>query len=158
MLCCECLLEKHKKYLDMVRWATLPEITVVFVQAPSCSKIRGIINKDSTEQHSQHNIYVDENLMADIARRLPYTLVAAIEAIFVIMGVPNLLLRPYAVAMDKWKKLYVHAIQVLLGLLWNTRDMTVGITPDYRVETIHLLCSTWNHGRKRFTISELEKW
>ena len=55
------------------------------------------------------------------------------------------------------EKLYVHAIQVLLGLLWNTQDMTVVITPDYRVETIHLLRSTWHHGRNTFTISELEK-
>ena len=70
--------------------------------------------------------------MADIKGRLIQVLVAAIEATFVIMGIPNLLLRPCAVAMDKWLKLNVHAIQILLGLSWNTLELTIDITPEFR--------------------------
>ena len=130
---------KHKKYLDMVKWADEPDESVHFVPAKGCSKNKGLINEDGSEKPSQHNIYVGDNMMADIRRRLVQALVAAIEAIFVIMGLPNLALRPCAVAMDKWTKLNVHAIQILLGLSWNTRDLTVGITPGFRNETVHLV-------------------
>jgi len=73
---------KHKEYLDMVRWAEDPEESVVFVPASSCSNNKGVINDDGSEQPSQHNIHVDDNMMADIKRRLIQTLVAVIEAIF----------------------------------------------------------------------------
>ena len=53
-------------------------------------------------------------------------------AIFVIIGLPMLMLRPCAVALDKWLLLEVHVIRILLGWLWNMRDMTVSITPDHR--------------------------
>ena len=91
-------------------------------------------------------------MVAEIKRRLMQAVVTAIEAIFVIMGVPNLLLRPCAVAMDKWMKLNVHAIQILLGLSWDTRNLTVGITPEFRVETAHLLKTTWHDGRESFDL------
>ena len=35
--------------------------------------------------------------------------------------------------------------------------MTVGITPEYRAETVHLLKTTWNKGRESFDVQELEK-
>ena len=94
--------------------------------------------------------------MANIERRLACVLVMAIEAIFTAMGVPNLLLCPCAVAMDKWVNLNVNAVQILLGLLWNTRDLTVGIIPQFRLETVHLLHSVWHDGRESFTVGELE--
>ena len=46
------------------------------------------------------NIYADDNMMVDIKYRLIQALVAAIKSMFVIMGLPNLLLRPCAVVMD----------------------------------------------------------
>ena len=86
------------------------------------------MNPDGTEQASPHNIYVDADLMGDVRLRLLYTLVTAIESIFVVLGVRALVFRHCALALDKWKLLYINAIQTLLGLTWNTRDMTVGIT------------------------------
>ena len=115
------------------------------------------MNPDGTKQASPHNIYVDDNLMGDVQSRLPYTLVASIESIFVVLGLPALVLQPCALALDKWKLLQIHAIQTLLGLTWNTRDMTVGITPEYRAETVHLLATTWHEGRESFDVQELEK-
>ena len=49
-----------------------------------------------------------------------------------------------------------NAVQILLGLLWNTHDLTVGITPQFRLETVHLLHSVWHDGRESFTVGELE--
>jgi hypothetical protein len=79
-----------------------------------------------------------------------------IEAIFVTTGVPNLLLRPYAVAMDKRTNLNINTVQILLGLPWNMCDMTVGTTLQCRLETVHLLHTVWHEGREFFTIGEVE--
>ena len=94
--------------------------------------------------------------MADIKRRMSQTLAAAVEAIFVTMGLPNLALRSCAVALDKWLLLEVNAIQILLGLLWNTRVMKVIIALEFKMETVHLIQHTWHAGRESFEIRELE--
>ena len=96
------LVDKHNIYLSMIGWSDPPDETVAFAPARACSKNPDILNAKGTEQPSQHNIYVDDNLMADTKCCLPFTLAAAIEAIFVIMGEPCLLLRPCAAAMDEW--------------------------------------------------------
>ena len=101
---------------------------ILFCSRPTArkfSKNRGVINNYGTKQPSQHSIYVNDNLMADIDRRLSYNFVSAIEAIFVIMGAPNLMLRPCVVALDKWVKLHVCAVQVLRNPLeYKTYSMT----------------------------------
>ena len=94
--------------------------------------------------------------MADIKHRIIQALLAAIEAVFVIMGVPTLLLRPSAVTMDKWLKLKVRVIQMLLGLSWNKHDLTTGITSDFGTEVAHLLKPTWHDGRQSLNSKELE--
>ena len=133
------LLEKHKAYLDMVRWSEPHKASVIFVPAQQCLKNKGISRYDGTEKPSQHNIYVDDNLMVDIQRRLARALVAAIETMFTITGVLDVLLSPCTVAMDKWVNINVNVVQLILGLLWFTRAMTVGNTLQYRLETVHLL-------------------
>ena len=59
--------------------------------------------------------------------------------------------------MDKWLKLDVHAIQLLLGLSWNTRELAVGITPEFRAEVVHLLNTTWHDNRASFDIKYLKR-
>ena len=120
-------------------------------------KNRGIINSNGTEKPSPHHIYVDGDLMGDIRRRLVHTLAAAIQSVFIIMGFPETFLRPCAMALDKWKLLSVNHILILLGRLWNTRTMTVGITDDYRNDAIHLLNTIWHEGRRSFDVRELER-
>ena len=50
----------------------------------------------------------------------------------------------------------MNVVQLLLGLLCNTHDMSVGITLQYRLETVHLLHIVWHKGRESFIIGELE--
>ena len=104
------LLTKHKTYLNMGRWSDPSSAPVTSVPAQRCLRNNGIIRKDSTEYPSQHNIYIDNTLMVDIKQRLAIALVAAIKAIFTITGVPNLLLRPYLMTIDKWINLNVNAV------------------------------------------------
>ena len=79
-------------------------------------KNKAVMNEDGSEQPSQHNIYVGDNMMSCIKRKLIQALVAASETSFIIMGVTTLLLCPWAVAMDEWMKSNVHVIQILLRL------------------------------------------
>ena len=46
-------------------------------------------------------------------------------------------------------------VQILLGILFNTHDMTVSVTPQYRQETLHLVETTWNN-RDLFYVNEIE--
>ena len=141
----------------MIKWSDPPDDNVVFTQAAPCSKNRGILNLDGTEKPSPHHIYVDDDLMGDIRRRLVHTLAAAIQSVFIIMGFPETFLRPYAMALDKWKLLSVNHTLILLGLLWNARTIKVGITADERKDAIHLLNTTWHVGRRSFDVRELER-
>ena len=111
------LVSKHKKWLHMIKWSDLPDNDFVFVQADHYSKNHSIHHNDGTECPSPHNIYVNGNLTADIRHRIPYALSAAVEAIFVTMGLPKLMLHPWVVALDKWLMLEVHTIQIILDLL-----------------------------------------
>lgn len=150
------LVEKHKKLLDLATWDPEPDDDVTFVQARPCSKQHGIIDEEGNEEPSEHNTYVDDNLMADIRRRMPSTLAAAAEAIFTIMGFPMLRLRQSAVAMDKWRQLLISHCLILLGLVFNTRRMTVGVTDAYRQEVLNMMDKTWHPGRESFTAKEME--
>ena len=71
------------------------------------------------------------------------TLASTADAIFAIIGFPMTYLRQSAVALEKWKGLVVLHCLVILGLVFNTRKMTVGVTPEYRREVLHLLDSHW---------------
>ena len=87
---------------------------------------------------------------------MPSALAAAAEAIFTIMGVPMLRLHQSAVAMDKWCLLVVSHCLILLGLLFNTRKMNVGVTEEYRKEVLDFLDRTRYPGREAFTVHEIE--
>ena len=150
-------MEKHKDLLDVIRWAPLPGPDVQFAQAKSCSKNKGILDENGNEKPSEHNIYVDDDLMGDIPPRMPLAIASAAEAIFTVMGVPMLRLRQSAVAMAKWRQLIVAHQLILLGFLFNTRTMTMGVPDAYRKEILALLDTVWHDGRQSFTISEIEQ-
>ena len=85
------------------------------------------------------------------------TLAAAADAIFTVMGVPMTHLRQCAVALDKWKLLVVSHCLIILGLVFDTRKMTVGVTPEYRREVLHLLDSHWVNG-EAFHLRRWRNW
>ena len=89
------------------------------------------------------HIYADDDLMADTRERMRMTLAAAVEALFAVMGIPMTHRRQCGVALDKWNALLVSYYLIILGLVFNTRNMTVGVIPTYRRGVIHLLDSHW---------------
>jgi hypothetical protein len=58
--------------------------------------------------------------------------------------------------MDKWEDMLISYYAVLLGLLFNTRTLTVAMTKEYLEELRTLIKKTWHKGRKSFYINELE--
>ena len=79
-----------------------------------------------------------------------------IEAIFVVLGLPNLDIRQCPLALDKWIKLIVGPIQTFLGLTVNTSRMMVSIPRHYLDEVLDILNETWHPGRKQFTVQEAQ--
>jgi hypothetical protein len=65
---------------------------------------------------TKHNIYVDDNLLAEVKAYMPQVLASGFEATFTIMGYPCPSLRPVAVNLDKLDELVVSPSQILLGL------------------------------------------
>ena len=150
------LVAKHRQLLELVKWDAAPGPDVVFSQAKACSLNQGVLNTDGSKKPTPHFIYVDDNLLADVRAGMPLALAAAAEAIFVVLGFPALAVRQCAVALDKWRELFVCYKLVLLGLEFNTRSMTVGIPDSYRQEVCDLLNNHWHEHRKQFDINELE--
>ena len=63
---------------------------------------------------------------------------------------------PVAVNLDKLKELMVSPLQILLGLLVNTREMAVSVSDEFCREVLALLTATWHCRRESFTVKELE--
>jgi len=149
------ILEQHSGLLQSLNIAE-PDIDfdVPIVPASPCSTNRGIF-VDGPIRRTPHFIYVDDDLMADTIPRMPSTLASVVHAVYNILGWPQPLLRPSAVAQDKWDTMRIATRQVLLGLVFDTRAMTVGITLQFRAETIALLRSSWHDARRSFTVKDI---
>ena len=152
------LVVKHKYWLDMIKWADEPKPGVCFTPAKACPLNKGIMDPTGTPRHTPHFIYVDDDMLADTRSRMHHALAAGLEAIFDLLGWPALLLRQCAVSVKKWKSLQVMHCIVLLGLVFDTRAMTVGITPEYRQEVIELIELHWVGDKAiYFTVPEIER-
>ena len=84
-------------------------------------------------------------------------LASIIKAIFTVMGEPDTSLRQCPLAMDKWTALVVGEKQLALGLILNTRKLSVSITPNYLADTLSLIQTTWHRSRKRFLAIEASR-
>jgi len=144
---CPDLVIKHKYYLDMISWAEEDPTTKITPAFP-CA-----INKGTLDACLPARIYVDDALLLGISRRqIELRLAALIEAIFVIMGTPDMTVHQCPLALDKWLDLIVASRQRMLGFIVDTNSMTVGIPPDYVAEVLDLLNTTWHSHRRRFTV------
>ena len=77
-----------------------------------------------------------------------FDLAAVIESIFTIMGRPLIHMRQCAVVLDKWCLLFISHHQKLIGLIFDTRKMTVGTPDDFRQEVLDLINSDWSNQKK----------
>ena len=151
------LVKKHRKYLDMLSWATVDDTVDIF-PARSCEINSGITDESGNPIPLPARIYVDDALIsATSSVRMELVLAALIEAIFVVMGYPDETIRQCPLALDKWISLIISPRQVMLGLIIDTNTLTVGIPDDYVSGVCELIDSTWHIHRKRFTVKEAQE-
>ena len=60
------LVVKHWELLNMIQWDESPPASITFVPARACSKYRGILDENGARQPTPQNIYVYDDLMADL--------------------------------------------------------------------------------------------
>jgi hypothetical protein len=89
--------------------------------------------------------YVDDALMLALdVDHMKMVLVATIEAIFVVMGEPDVAVRHCPLAMDKWLELVIGPKQTMLGLIIDTNRLTITIPAKDLQEVLGLLNSIWH--------------
>ena len=99
------------------------------VKEAKCELNPGVFDSFGNRIHHPLRIWVDDTLIAAVGIfAMKIALAAETEAICVVMGEPNTRLWKFPPAMDKSMLLRVAERQLTLGLIINTRNMTVGIT------------------------------
>ncbi len=83
-------------------------------------------------------------MLALDADHMKMVLAAMIEAIFIVMGEPEVAVRQCPLAMDKGLELVIGSKQTILGLIIDTNRLTVAIPSKYFQEVLKLLNSTWH--------------
>ena len=152
------LVEKHKKYINMIKWDVPTAQFEKPVKANMCPLNPGVIDESGNKIYHPSRIWVDDILIAAVGvANMKMALAAVIEAIFTVLGQPEVEKRQCPLAMDKWLDLIVGETQIALGLVLNTRKLSVGIPRKYLDETLRLLSSTWHKHRKRFKAIEASK-
>lgn len=87
-----------------------------FIQAKSCALCPGVLDENGIEKKRPARCYVDDALLAAIGRmRMLKLLAATIEAIFFVMGYPDISRRRCAFSLEKLEKLKVGPHQVQIG-------------------------------------------
>jgi hypothetical protein len=121
------LVLRHKKFIDMLKWEEIgpsAELTPAF----SCTINRGIMDDARNRVYLPACIYVDDALILALnADHMKMVLAATIEAIFIVMGKPDIAVRQCPLAMDKWLELVIGPKQTMLGLIINPNRLTVAI-------------------------------
>ena len=151
------LVRKHKKYLDMINWATLDESRTL-TRAASCEMNPGVVGPDGTIQNPRADMYVDDALLACVGRkRMELALAATIEAIFVVMGRPKPSIRQCPLAMDKWIGMLVAPQEIALGLSLDSDALTVGITREYKDGVLKILTEKWKPENDSFKLKDMHE-
>jgi hypothetical protein len=142
------------KFLDMISWVPL-DLAPDLARAIPCSIDTGVLDNQGNRVPLPARIYGDDALTLAISKEnMEQVLAALIEAIFVIMGIPNTSVCQCSLDMDKWEKLHIAPIQTMLGLLIDTNRMIVSIPDNYIQGVCLLIESTWHTHNQKFIVKE----
>ena len=148
------LVEKHKLILDKVTFSDPPTSKTTFVKAIPDTIHKGVFDKKGKRKRPQHNMFVDDNLMANILRLMKQTMAASIESLLIILGFSETDKRRFALSLDKYFKTMCSWEREQLGLLVNTREMIVSLPPA-KIKKLIKLLSHWHSGRRTYTLRDI---
>lgn len=154
------LREKHRGYLDQLRWhPALGRSTAPFVPAKADTTHKGVRREDGTDDNTRQDTFVDDIVMAELfdVERVEQAVAASIEAIFIILGDPCQSARQDPVSWDKLFDMLINFCNKILGVLINTRAMTVRVPPEFVGSTVALLSRHWHKARNLFTLPDIEE-
>ena len=97
---------------------------------------------------------MDDTLIADVIDHILTAMAASIESLFLLFGFPDETLRRSPLSMEKFAKFKCSWIKEQLGIIINTRDMTISLPPAKITRLQNLLQKTWHPKRKTFTLLE----
>lgn len=149
------LAAKHKSFLDMITIADPPDQDTTFVAAVPCEINKGVLDEDGNQRPIPNFIYVDDCLLACAYRYVRNYLAACIEAIFAVLGRPDTSRRQCPLALDKWIGMTVSHRIVSIGLIFDSRRLTVGITKEYTDEVLDIINEQWPKGKKYFALDSI---
>jgi len=90
-------------------------------------------------------------------KTIEISLAAMNEAILTVMGQPDTRVQQCPLAMEKQMELIVGHEQVMLGLVLNTRRISVRIELKYQPKVLKLVDNMWHPSRNSFTIRQVQK-
>ena len=149
------LVDRYKEYIDMVTFEPPAPPDCTFVRAAPCALNPGVLDDNGNQLPIKAFVYVDDCLLAALRIYIVQLMCACIHAIFVVCGFPNTTVRQCPLAMNKWKALLVAHRAVLLGLQFDSRRLTMGITDDYRHKVLKQLEEEWPTQVRVFTLHKL---
>ena len=154
----ETLVEKHRKYLDQLLWGEHLGTGKRFVQAHETDLYKGVKNENGVPEDTPHNMFVDDDVYADVFDkiRIEKAVAAGIEAVFIVLGYPEIERRQDPISWDKLFEMIIDYTNKILGLVINTRRMTVQAPNEFIDRVANLIKTTWNPSRLAFTVKEVE--
>ena len=149
--------DPHGDMIDELGWDEDIGNTAAFAKAIKDKYNQGVSDSDGNPLPIPSFFFVDDAQLIAAQKYIRRLLNATIEAVFAVLGRRDDVRRHCHVALDKWAETVVSYKNTYIGLVWNTRKLTVGITPEYRDEIIELIDGPWNSTPRSFTALEMEK-
>ena len=141
------LLEKYKHIIHQVRFSDPPTSDIQFAKAIPDKYNPGGANTKATE----YNMFVDDSLFAQTRENMGHAMAASIEALYIILGFPDLEKRQNPLSLDKYFESVCSYERVQLVITINTRTMTLSLTEIKRLAMLDEL-SHWHKKRKSFNL------
>ena len=129
-----------------------------FVRAHETELYKGVIGVNGVPEDTPHNMFVDDDVYADVfdKSRIERAVAAGIEAVFIVLGKPDISRRQDPISWDKLFEMIINYANKILGLVINTRKMTIQTPCEFIDKVAKLIKSTWNPRRLSFAVKEIE--
>ena len=81
-------------------------------------------------------MFVDDNLFAQTKELIRHAMAASIEALYIILGSPEIDTRQNHLSLDKYFESIFSYERIQLGISINTRSMSISLTQKKRIAMI----------------------
>ena len=137
------VVSRMRDHLPQLRFADRPSKDVIsaFRKADRDATNAGVLSPEGSRLPPPYNMHVDDNLYADVRERLEHTIAVSVASLFEVLGPPTNPLVPTPLSAEKFEAFYNHK-RKLVGRLFDSRKLTVGILP-YKRDQLRELLGSW---------------